>query len=437
MKKIDLTTLLIPIVYFIAGASSLAGVATTFFYKDELELTLEQLGILSSVAIIPWSIKPVYGIFSDRVPLRGLRRKPYLILSGFLESLGYLSLATWVEGFWGVLVAELISALGFALADVIVDGVVAERSKTHAAAGKLQSICRAAIMTGALIVAYSSGVLTESIGARRVFLLTATLPLCTSLIAIFLKELPVGITAWNWKQTWSNFKRALIPAILWSALFLFIWRSTPTSGGAFSYYLIDELHFDPEFFGRLAVISRFMGIAGVLIFRKWLIAIPLKRLLFTIVIASIVLSLPTLGLVYGWYNILGVSPKLFAMADTLITAPLSEIGFLPLLVLVARICPKGIEATVFAVLASIMNIGLAISDMGGAALVHLFDVHQATETLAANYTNLDKVLWIAILSSVLPLPLLPFLPDTRAEEEKREQGIPSGIEAGITGSTIA
>ena len=42
MKKIDLTTLLIPIVYFIAGASSLAGVATTFFYKDELELTLEQ-----------------------------------------------------------------------------------------------------------------------------------------------------------------------------------------------------------------------------------------------------------------------------------------------------------------------------------------------------------------------------------------------------------
>lgn len=437
MKRPDLTTLLIPFVYFIAGASSLAGVATTFFYKDDLGLTLEQLGILSSVAIIPWSIKPIYGIISDRVPLRGLRRKPYLILSGFLGSLGYLSLATWVEGFWGVLVAELISALGFAMADVIVDGVVAERSKTHKAAGKLQSICRAAIMTGALVVAYSSGVLTESIGARRVFLLTAMLPLFTSLIAIFLKELPVGMTVWDWRQTWANFKKALQPAILWSALFLFIWRSTPTSGGAFSYYLIDELHFDPEFFGTLAVISRFMGIAGVLIFRKWLIAIPLKRLLLGIVIASIILSMPSLGLVYGWYTLLGVSPKFFAMADTLISAPLSEIGFLPLLVLVARVCPKGIEATVFAVLASIMNIGLAISDMGGAALVHFFDVHQATETLAANYDNLDKVLWIAILSSVLPLPLLPFLPETRAEEEIEDVGIPSGIEPGIGGTTIA
>lgn len=437
MRKLDLTTVLIPFVYFIAGASSLAGVATTFFYKDDLGLTLEQLGILGSVAIIPWSIKPLYGIFSDRVPLRGLRRKPYLILSGFLGSIGYLSLATWVQGFWGVLVAELISALGFALADVIVDGVVAERSSTHASAGKLQSICRAAIMTGALIVAYSSGVLTESIGARRVFLLTATLPLFTSLIAIFLRELPAEMTVWNLRQTWTNFKRALTPAILWSALFLFIWRSTPTSGGAFSYYLIDELHFDAEFFGRLAVISRFMGIVGVLIFRKWLIAIPLKRLLLGVVIASIVLSLPSIGLVYGWYKALGVSPKFFAMADTLISAPLTEIGFLPLLVLVARICPKGIEATVFAVLASIMNIGLAISDMGGAMLVHLFDVHQATETLAANYANLDKVLWIAILSSVLPLPLLPLLPETRTGEEMKEVGIPSQEGSSVQPAPVA
>ncbi len=433
MRKFDLTTALIPFVYFIAGASSLAGVATTFFYKDDLGLTLEQLGILSSIAIIPWSIKPMYGILSDRVPVWGLRRKPYLILSGMLASIGYLSLATWVTDFWGVLFAETISALGFALADVIVDGVVAERSKSHTAAGKLQSICRAAIMFGALIVAYSSGVLTESIGARKVFLLTATLPLLTSFIAIFLKEAPAQITVWNWRQTWANFKSALSPAILWSALFLFIWRATPSSGGALGYYMIDELHFDPEFFGRLSVISRLMGIVGVLIFRKWLIAVPMKKLLCGIVFASVILSLPTLGLVYRWYELLGVSPKFFAMADTLISGPLTEIGFLPLLVLVARVCPKGVEATVFAVLASVMNIGLALSDIGGATLVHMFDVHQATETLAANYTNLDKVLWIAILSSFLPLPLLPFLPETRTTEEIPSDISPSAIASQMTG----
>ena len=127
--------------------------------------------------------------------------------------------------------------------------------------------------------------------------------------------------------------------------------------------------------------------------------------------------MPTIGLVYGWYEYVGMSPRFFAMADTLISAPLTEIGFIPLMVLTARLCPKGIEATMFAVLASIMNIGLAVSDLGGAWLLTTFDVHQAIGGLAANYTNLDKVLWVAILSSFLPMPFLKKLPEVRVTEE--------------------
>ena len=181
--------------------------------------------------------------------------------------------------------------------------------------------------------------------------------------------------------------------------------------------MIDEFGFTPEFFGRLTVISRLMAICGVLFFRKFLISISLKKLLFWIIIASVVLSLPSFGLIYGWYKALGVSPQFFAIADELVTAPLSEIAFLPLLVLVARICPKGVEATMFAVLASLMNIGLVVSDLGGAFLVNMFDVHQAMEGVAANYENLDTVVWIAVLSSFLPMPFLWLLPETRAQSE--------------------
>jgi len=87
------------------------------------------------------------------------------------------------------------------------------------------------------------------------------------------------------------------------------------------------------------------------------------------------------------------------------------------MVLTTRLCPKGIEATMFAILASVMNIGLALSDLGGAWLLHFFDVHQAIGDAAANYSGLDKVLWIAILSSFLPMPLLRFLPDVRTSDE--------------------
>ena len=419
----DLTSILIPFVYFIAGATTLAGIASTFAFKDDLHLTIPQVQILGSIGIIPWSIKPLYGLLSDRLPLWHLRRKPYLFLAGILGAVGYFSLATWVEGFVGAAVALLVSAAGFALADVIVDGIVAERSRTQKEAGRLQSICRASLLIGALIVSYASGILVTWIGARNVFFVTGFLPLLTCIFALIITELPGEVRAFSFRETWRSFKSTLTPALLWSMFFLFLWRATPSSGSAFNYFLIDELHFDPEFFGRLSLISHTMGIAGIFVFRKFLLSLPLRTLFFWIIIASVLLSLPTFGLIYGWYHMLGVSPKFFAMADTLISAPLAEIGFLPLLVLVARICPDGIEATMFAVLASLMNIGLALSDLGGAALSTFFDIRGAAENLPGNYAHLDTVMWIAILSSFLPLPLLRFLPETRVSEEI---GIPSG-----------
>ena len=425
--KFDLTKILIPFVYFIAGATSLAGVATTFYYKDDLHLSIQQVQFLASIAIIPWSIKPIYGFVSDLRPVFGLRRKPYLFLAGLLGAAGYFSMATWVTGFWGAALSSFVSAMGFALADVIVDGIVAEKSRSQKEAGRLQSICRAAILVGALIVSYASGILVEQIGARNVFIITGTLPLFTSLFALMVREGPLPDAKFSFRNTWRKFTSALTPAILWSALFLFIWRSTPTSGGAFSYYLIDELHFTPEFFGRLALISHATGIVGILLFRKFLLNIRLRTMFFWLMVASVVLSLPSIGLVYKWYELIGVSPQFFAMADTLIGGMLFELGFLPLLVLVARVCPKGIEATMFAILASVMNIGLSVSDLGGAALTSYFSVHSATATIAADYSNLHIVMWIAILSSFLPLPLLSLLPETRTSEDTGAGGAPSGI----------
>jgi folate/biopterin transporter len=421
----DLTRILIPFVYFIAGATTLAGVATTFYFKEDLELSIPQTQLLGAIAIIPWSIKPLYGFLSDVQPVWGLRRKPYLFLSGLLGAAGYFSMATWVSDFAGAFAAVFISGMGFALADVIVDGIVAEQSRTQKEAGRLQSICRAALLIGALIVSYASGILVELIGPRNVFLLTGSLPLLTTLFALLVAEQPHTTLTFSLRETFHTFRTALTVPLLFAALFLFIWRATPSSGGAFSFFLIDELKFTPEFFGRLSVMSHMMGIVGVLIFRKFLLSLPLRTLFLWIVILSVVLSLPTMGLVYGWYKLLGVSPQFFAMADTLISAPLSEIGFLPLMVLIARICPKGIEATMFAALASLANIGLAISDMGGALLSSIFDIRQAADPLGANYLHLDKVMWIAILSSVLPLPLLRFLPETRVAEEVHIEPTPS------------
>lgn len=433
MQK-KLTDILIPFVYFIAGATTLAGVAATFFYKETLGLSIPQTQIIASISIIPWSIKPLYGFLSDRCPIWKLRRKPYLALAGILSVIGYWSLATWVHDFRGAMLAVLLAGMGFALADVIVDGIVAERSRTQKVAGKLQTICRASLLLGALIVAYLSGILVELIGERNIFWLTGSLPIFTILFAFLIKESPQLTVTFSLRETWNKLKTGFTPELLWSITFLFIWRATPSAGSAYSFFLIDELGFDPEFFGRLSLASHTMGIAGVVIFRKYLISLPIKKLLLGVVIASIILGLPNIGLIYGWYEYVGMSPRLFALADTIVSAPLSEIGFIPLLVLAARLCPKGIEATMFALLASVMNIGLGVSEALGGWIAYMFDVHQAFEGVTANYTHVDKVLWIAILSSLLPLLLLKKLPDIRAASERIPETSPSAETTKVIGA---
>lgn len=47
--------------------------ATRYFVKDELHLGPAFGDVLSAIHIIPWSIKPLYGLISDSIPLFGYK----------------------------------------------------------------------------------------------------------------------------------------------------------------------------------------------------------------------------------------------------------------------------------------------------------------------------------------------------------------------------
>ncbi|HEY7219183.1 MAG TPA: folate/biopterin family MFS transporter, partial [Candidatus Binatia bacterium] len=73
--------LIFAIVYFAQGTWYLPNLAITFFLKDTLSLNAAQTATFFSITVIPWLIKPVYGLISDFIPLFGQRRKSYLLLS--------------------------------------------------------------------------------------------------------------------------------------------------------------------------------------------------------------------------------------------------------------------------------------------------------------------------------------------------------------------
>lgn len=87
---------------------------------------------------------------------------------------------------------------------------------------------------------------------------------------------------------------------------------------------------------------------------------------------------------------------------------------MPILVLAARICPEGMEATLFATLMSIFNGGSLVGGLVGAALTHLFGITKD------RFDNLVTLVILCNLSSLLPLPLLGLLPEESPDHSSKE-----------------
>ncbi len=99
-----------------------------------------------------------------------------------------------------------------------------------------------------------------------------------------------------------------------------------------------------------------------------------------------------------------------------------QVSFMPILVLAARLCPPGVEATLFATLMSISNGASVTGGFLGAGLTRLLGV------TSNNFQNLALLVLLCNLSSLLPLPFLGLLPsetELQATVEKAEKALGS------------
>ncbi|NJM22301.1 MAG: folate/biopterin family MFS transporter [Richelia sp. RM2_1_2] len=413
-------------VYFVQGILGLSRLAVSFFLKDELGLSPAEVSALFGIIILPWIIKPLFGFISDGFPIFGYRRRPYLILSGILGAIAWVAMATIVHSSWAATTAIALSSLSVAVSDVIVDSLVVERARveSQAEAGSLQSICWGASAFGGLITAYFSGFLLEHFTTRAVFLITATFPLIVSGVAWLIAESPVENNPKDDKN--SNFedvknqvkllRKAITQKVIWlPTAFLFIWQATPSSESAFFFFTTNELHFQPEFLGRVRLVTSIAALVGIWIFQRFLKSVPFRVIFAWSTVLSAILGLTTLLLVTHANRALGIDDHWFSLGDSLILTVMGQIAYMPVLVLAARICPPGVEATLFALLMSVTNLAGLVSHEAGAVLMHYLGVTEK------NFDNLWLLVTITNLSTLLPLPFINWLPAAEQETPKLPQ----------------
>ena len=408
-------------VYFVQGILGIARLAVSFFLKDDLGLSPAEVAALTGIAALPWVIKPVFGFISDGLPWFGYRRRPYLILSGILGTLAWMGLSILVNAAWEATAALLLASLSVAFSDVIVDSLVVERARKESLgqAGSLQSLTWGCSALGGLITAYLSGWLLEHFSSQAVFGMTALFPLIVAAVAGLIAEQPISTEPpadraqpdrarsdfSGVRQQLQQLGQAIAQKSIWlPTLFLFLWQATPSAESAFFFFATNELDFQPEFLGRVRLATSFASLLGIWVYQRFLKSIPFRSILGWSIAISSALGMTALLQVTHANRAIGIDDRWFSLGDSLILTVMGQIAFMPVLVLSARLCPSGIEATLFALLMSIWNLSGLLSQELGALLTHWLGV---TET---NFDNLWLLVVLTNLSTLLPLPLIGWLP---------------------------
>jgi folate/biopterin transporter len=403
------------VVYFVQGILGLARLAVSFFLKDELLLSPVQVSALLGIVSLPWMLKPILGFISDGLPIFGYRRRPYLIIAGILGTSAWVSLATIVHDSRSAMIAIALTSLSVAFSDVIVDSIVVEKARmeSSADAGSLQSLCWGSAAIGGIVTAYFSGLLLEHFSNSAVFLFTAFFPLVISLVAWLITEKTTNQNHQSYannliiiKKQWEQLRQAFTQKSIWlPTAFIFLWQTSPSTDSALFFFTTNELHFEPEFLGRVRLLTSLASLFGIWVFQRFLKSIPFRVICSWSIILSTILRMTVLILVTHTNRLLGIDDYWFSLGDNLILTVMGQIAFMPIMVLAARICPLGVEATLFAGLMSIFNFGGLVSQEFGALIMSWLGI---TDT---NFNSLWLLVLISDLCTLTPLLFINWLPD--------------------------
>jgi Na+/melibiose symporter-like transporter len=164
-------------VLFLEWLSGMSGLAVSYFYKNTLKVDPATLTTVSSLTSLPWTCKPLYGFISDAFPIFGYRRKPYIFLAGIAGCISWVLMWCAVDGVWAGFTCMLIGSTAIAVANVISEAMVVERSKGESQefASHLQSVVWGACSVGSLIASFLSGWILKFMTDRQVHPARATL----------------------------------------------------------------------------------------------------------------------------------------------------------------------------------------------------------------------------------------------------------------------
>lgn len=137
------------------------------------------------------------------------------------------------------------------------------------------------------------------------------------------------------------------------------------------------------------------NLIAIVIFHKYLRDYPFKNIFLWTAIIAILVYESQIVLIERWNLELGIPDKVFALFDSLVIHMLKELNLLPILVLGCKLCPKNIEATMYAFITTVLNFGNLVSLYLESVFAYYLNI------TANNFQNLTLLVIICGLSHLL------------------------------------
>lgn len=455
--------------------SGLVAAPTQFIYRS-LKVSAPQVQVFSGIAALPWAMKPVLGLLSDHFPICGLHKAPYLLIMSLLGMCAIITLALAdleALGVRLVVVCFFLINAQLSSCDLLTEAKYAEQLKAKPAHGPdLMTFVWWGLNCASLLATMVSGPLLAHFGNQASFFLS--LPLATSILfplfgnlleetklsheevrkcrrkvlkhpvmfllcfLMFLGTSLMTVVGVWFQSVALNAAVALTVAVVMlvafsvtlspmiakvNAFFVLQTALGLSTGGATFYFFTDTQEQYPEgphfsllfFISVLGIVGAVFSLVGIAIYNRYMQTWSYRKLLLLTNIIGFLLSWLDV-VVFTRGNLkLGIPDRLFVVGSSVSETIVFQWRWMPGILFLSQLCPKGMEATMYALLAGCHNLGSSVASSCGALVLQWLQVQPSGEL---NETYQFDNLWKAsALSSVLSFAtciLLPFfVPDVR------------------------
>jgi len=356
-QKTDLKLYIVfALIYAIQGINGLPGQAVYYLVRESWGWEVSTINMIGAICMIPWIIKPIYGLISDCLPLWQRRTKWYLIINYSIILSICLYVIAFGLNFWSILITGLVAGFALAFNDVACDSVMVRAEQKAGTLGRIQSVQWTSIGVIGLIVSMGGAYIAEYWGYKPAYALMMILPTFGIWFIWKYHNEERSKPTRQWSEIKQMLKGFLDKRLLFGAIFLYCLYAPPSFGTPLMVQMREVLYIDKIFIGILGTAPSATAILGYLVYFKWGFKWNMKKKLYWCIAFGVISSLFYLYIPNQWVLLsYGIVFGLF-----------NGIIHLTILSYAVKIVPKGSEGFIFAGMMSVLNFGTQTSiSLGG------------------------------------------------------------------------